>query len=55
MKTKKEKKFWFLHFTYVDMYGMQHRMKYKMPRDFQKNVACVMGQHANAELEYEEE
>ena len=27
MKKKNEKKFWFLHFAYVDMYGMQHNMK----------------------------
>lgn len=52
MKTNEESKFWFLHCTYVDMCGVQHYLKYKMPLDFQENVSCVMGQHVNAILEY---
>ena len=55
MKTKKEKKYWFLHFVYIDMYGMEHRMKYKMPREFQKSVACVIGKGKNSTLKYEEQ
>lgn len=55
MKKKNEKKFWFLHFTYVDMYGMQHNMKLKMPRDFQKNVACVLDKYHKTYLAFEEE
>lgn len=39
--TKKEKKAWYLHCTYIDNYGMEHKLRYKMPRDFQKNVAVV--------------
>lgn len=40
---KKEKKYWYLHIEYVDNYGMQHALKYKMPKDFQDGVACVFG------------
>jgi hypothetical protein len=61
MKTKKAKKFWFLHFTYLDEYGLQHRMRFKMPRDFQSAVKCVFSPDAverdgyNAILAYENE
>lgn len=38
---KQEKKYWYLHLDYIDMHGMQHSLKYKMPRDFQQGVAAV--------------
>lgn len=42
MKNKKEKKYWFLHLDYIDNYGFEHSLRYKMPKDFQKSVASVL-------------
>lgn len=49
-----KKKNWYLHFTYVDNFGMQHNMKYKMPKDFQKSVAGVFDTPA-PKLKFEED
>lgn len=38
---KEPKKYWYLHLDYIDNYGMQHSLKYKMPKDFQQSVCCV--------------
>ena len=37
-----KQKAFYLHVTYIDNYGMQHNLKYKLPRDFQKSVAAVL-------------
>lgn len=39
---KEKKKTWYLHFDYLDNWGIQHSMKYKMPKDFQQNVAVIL-------------
>lgn len=55
---KQPKKYWYLHCTYVDMCGMQHNLKYKLPMDFQNNVAVVFGRKngcPNPSIKYEEE
>ena len=41
---------WYLHFTYVDFHGIEHSIKYKMPREFKEAVCVVLGE---VELKYE--
>lgn len=38
---KEKKKAWYLHIDYIDNWGIQHSLKYKMPKDFQDGVAVI--------------